>query len=128
MCDNNRYLYQGKACLKKLSNVTEACECFTSSSFNTTSQAVRGCDASEFSASIKAQLKKCKAAFSTCRKYEDDAVNALSACSKTQQQHSQKVKQRDILQQMLQLSSQQKIVLIRSYDIAFNINFNNILN
>ena len=95
MTYNNRYLYQGKACLKKLSNVTEACECFTSSSFNTTTQAVRGCDASTFSASIKAQLNKCKAAFSTCRKYEDDAVDALSACSKTQQQHSQKVKQRE---------------------------------
>ena len=82
---------EGKACLKKLSNVTAACECFTSSSFNKSAEAVRNCDASKFSAPIKAQLNKCKAAFSKCRKFEDDAVDALSACTKTQQQHTQKV-------------------------------------
>ena len=82
---------QGKACLKKVNNVTAACECFTSSSFNKTAEAVKDCDASKFSAPIKKQLNKCKAAFSKCRKYEDDAVDALSACTKTQQQHTQKV-------------------------------------
>jgi len=84
---------QGKACLKKVNNVTAACECFTSSSFNKTAEAVKDCDASKYSAPIKKQLNKCKAAFSKCRKYEDDAVDALSACTKTQQQHTQKAAQ-----------------------------------
>merc|ERR1712110_1298415 len=84
---------QGKACLKKVSNVTAACECFTSSSFNTSAEAVKGCDASTFSSAIKKQLNKCKVAFSKCRKYEDDAVDALSACTKTQAQHTQKAAQ-----------------------------------
>ena len=82
---------EGKACLKKVSDVTAACECFTSSSFTKSAEAVRDCDASKFSAPIKAQLNKCKAAFSKCRKFEDDAVDALSACTKTQQQHTKKV-------------------------------------
>merc|ERR1711971_1401643 len=84
---------QGKACLKTVKNVTAACECFTSSSFNKTAEAVKNCDASKFSAAIKKQLNKCKVAFSKCRKYEDDAVDALSACTKTQQQHTQKAAQ-----------------------------------
>merc|ERR1712110_566899 len=84
---------QGKACLKKVSNVTAACECFTSSSFNASAEAVKGCDASTFSSAIKKQLNKCKVAFSKCRKYEDDAVDALSACTKTQAQHTQKAAQ-----------------------------------
>ena len=84
---------QAKECLNKLtkSNVTDSCACWTASSLNTTLEAVRPCKASNFSKAIKAQLEKCKTAFSTCRKYEDDAVDALSACTKTKQQHTQKV-------------------------------------
>jgi len=49
---------QGKACLKKVNNVTAACECFTSSSFNKTAEAVKDCDASKFSAPIKKTIKQ----------------------------------------------------------------------
>ena len=94
-CEKSTTIFetQAKECLNKLtkSNVTDSCACWTASSLNTTLEAVRPCKASNFSKAIKAQLEKCKTAFSTCRKYEDDAVDALSACTKTKQQHTQKV-------------------------------------
>ena len=94
-CEKSTTIFetQAKECLNKLtkSNVTDSCACWTASSLNTTLEAVRPCKASNFSKAIKAQFEKCKTAFSTCRKYEDDAVDALSACTKTKQQHTQKV-------------------------------------
>jgi len=83
---------QAQKCVNSsMSDVSAYCDCWTASSLNTSVEAVKPCKANTFTKKIKVQLEKCKTAFSTCRKYEDSAVESLSACSKTTEQHSQKV-------------------------------------
>ena len=57
----------------------EACACWTDAGYTELGNKIKGCKISETSDVAKG-LKACKDAFSTCRKYEDDAVTAMGAC------------------------------------------------
>merc|ERR1712242_565567 len=58
----------------------EACACWSAPEMTEASEAVKDCKIAEVSA-IAQGLKACKNAFSTCRKYEDEAVASMAACS-----------------------------------------------
>merc|ERR1712130_312263 len=68
--------------LSKAATASDACECWTSSNYSSISDAVKTCKISEVSTVAKG-LKACTAAFSKCRKFEDDVVDAFSSCSKS---------------------------------------------
>merc|ERR1711936_181090 len=68
--------------LSKEATADKACTCWTAPEFTISSEKVKSCKISS-TASIAAGLKSCKEAFSKCRKYEDDAVIAISSCSVT---------------------------------------------
>merc|ERR1711997_781283 len=68
--------------LSKEATADRACACWTAPEFTISSEKVKSCKISS-TASIAAGLKSCKEAFSKCRKYEDDAVASMAACSVT---------------------------------------------
>ena len=80
-----------KSCAKKQN--TEACNCWLDSSLNSTSAIVKTCSFKTEADAIAKQLKVCKKAFSICRKYEDDTIKSLSACSKSLDKLKEKAKQ-----------------------------------
>merc|ERR1712038_2222850 len=68
--------------LSKAATASKACDCWTNSNFTSVSDAVKTCKISAVSTIAKG-LKSCTAAFSKCRKFEDDVVDAFSSCSKS---------------------------------------------
>jgi len=58
-----------------------ACSCWTNSSLTEIVDAAKMCKASNESSAIAAGLKSCKSAFSTCRKFEDDAITTIMSCN-----------------------------------------------
>merc|ERR1711902_388234 len=66
--------------MSKEATATEACACWSAPEMTMASEAVKDCKISEVS-SIAQGLKACKDAFSTCRKFEDEAVSSMAACS-----------------------------------------------
>merc|ERR1712170_257548 len=64
----------------KATTVADACTCWSNSTL-TASTAIKSCKASDESKAITKQLNKCKSAFGTCRKYEDDAISSIVSCS-----------------------------------------------
>ena len=66
--------------LSKEDTAVDACTCWTSNAMATLSEAVKNCKIAELG-DISKGLKNCTGAFSKCRKYEDAAVAAISACS-----------------------------------------------
>ena len=69
-------------CLSQSKEATagEACSCWSAPEMTMASEAVKDCKITEVS-SIAQGLKACKNAFSTCRKFEDEAVSSMAACS-----------------------------------------------
>merc|ERR1712242_575798 len=69
-------------CLSQSKEATaaEACACWSAPEMIMASEAVKDCKITEVSA-IAQGLKACKDAFSTCRKFEDEAVTSMAACS-----------------------------------------------
>ena len=59
----------------------DACACWTNSTLVAIVEAVKSCKFNEEANNVAAALKTCKKAFSTCRKLEDDAAEAIAACS-----------------------------------------------
>merc|ERR1711953_1665427 len=73
------------ACLNKTfgstkTNVSDACGCWIGPILNNTAQSLKQCKTSSSASAITKQLNKCKTAFGTCRKYEDDAPTAIMSC------------------------------------------------
>merc|ERR1739837_23829 len=66
--------------MSKEATATEACACWSAPEMTMASEAVKDCKIAEVS-SIAQGLKACKDAFSTCRKFEDEAVSSMAACS-----------------------------------------------
>merc|ERR1712079_420475 len=66
--------------MSKEATATEACACWSAPEMTMASEAVKDCKITEVSA-IAQGLKACKDAFSTCRKFEDEAVSSMAACS-----------------------------------------------
>merc|ERR1712130_1004584 len=75
--------------LSKAATASDACECWTSSNYSSISDAVKTCKISEVSTVAKG-LKACTAAFSKCRKFEDDVVHAFSTCYQSVSDHTVK--------------------------------------
>merc|ERR1712088_663288 len=65
----------------KKTNSSDACYCWTHSNLNGNIDELKTCKANKEAAAITAALKNCTAAFGMCRKFEDDAHSALSACA-----------------------------------------------
>merc|ERR1739837_23019 len=66
--------------MSKEATATEACACWSAPEMTMASEAVKDCKITEVS-SIDQGLKACKDAFSTCRKFEDEAVSSMAASS-----------------------------------------------
>ena len=58
-----------------------ACDCWTSAGLDQIVQAAKMCKFPTEAKDIAVALKNCTSAFGTCRKYEDDAITAIAACS-----------------------------------------------
>ena len=80
-----------KSCSKKKD--TAACSCWLDPTLDTTAKEVKTCSFKTEADAIAKQLKACKEAFRTCRKYEDDAIKSLSACSKSTDKLKETAKQ-----------------------------------
>merc|ERR1712027_82184 len=65
----------------KATSAADACTCWNSANLTAASAEIKNCKASDESKAITKQLNKCKSAFGTCRKYEDDAIASIVGCS-----------------------------------------------
>ena len=68
--------------MSKSETADDACSCWTSSNYSAVSDAVKTCKISEVS-EVATGLKACTSAFSKCRKFEDDVIDAFSSCTKS---------------------------------------------
>merc|ERR1711976_625562 len=69
-------------CIKKTSDTTgtEACTCWEATELMTLGEKIKAdCKLPEEARTVTSQLNKCKEAFGMCRKFEDDANDALTA-------------------------------------------------
>ena len=66
--------------MSKAETADDACNCWTDAEYTELGNTIKSCKIAETSAVAKG-LKACKEAFSTCRKFEDDAVAAMAACA-----------------------------------------------
>merc|ERR1712045_960106 len=66
--------------LSKADTAADACTCWTDAEYTELGNKIKSCKIAETSDVAKG-LKACKDAFSKCRKYEDDAVASMAACS-----------------------------------------------
>jgi len=69
-----------KTCLKEATD-EGACKCWTNPELEKTSMAIKDCKMSDQASAVKNKLDECKKAFGKCRKYQDAAGDAISACS-----------------------------------------------
>merc|ERR1711884_874494 len=76
------FVAAAEACLtlSKEATAADACTCWSAPELAAASEAVKDCRIPEVAA-VAQGLKACKDAFSTCRKYEDEAVTSMAACS-----------------------------------------------
>ena len=73
-----------KTCFGQIKNeatAAQGCQCFVSDKMKGLLSEVEACDAETAFKDAKEANKKCRDAFTSCKKYEDDAVGILSACS-----------------------------------------------
>jgi len=84
-CDNATADFEKEAekCRKLSKNSTAADACTCWNAMTNVSAAVVGCSRTDEQEKIKNATKKCKEAFSKCRKFEDDAVSILKSCSES---------------------------------------------
>merc|ERR1711936_1237866 len=74
----------------KEDTATDACTCWTNADLAKLGEDVKDCKVKEVGAIAKG-LKACKDSFAKCRKFEDDAVKSISACSKSPDNLKEKV-------------------------------------
>ena len=76
------FVAAAEACLtlSKEATAADACTCWAAPELAAASEAVKDCRIPEVAA-VAQGLKACKDAFSTCRKFEDEAVSSMAACS-----------------------------------------------
>ena len=84
------------ACMKmtinmKSSAVSSVCSCWLNTSLANISSSISGCKIQETGKLITQQKAACTSAFAKCRKYEDDAIPAISACASSQSKLTAKV-------------------------------------
>ena len=66
--------------LSKADTAADACTCWTAADYAELGNKIKSCKIAE-TADVAKGLKACRDAFSKCRKYEDDAVASMAACS-----------------------------------------------
>merc|ERR1712102_183010 len=66
--------------LSKADTAADACTCWTNAEYTELGNKIKSCKITE-TGDVAKGLKACKDAFSTCRKYEGDAVASMAACS-----------------------------------------------
>merc|ERR1711936_1412466 len=76
----------------KEDTATDACTCWTNADLAKLGEDVKDCKVKEVGAIAKG-LKACKDSFAKCRKFEDDAISTISACSKSTDKLKQKAAQ-----------------------------------
>ena len=62
-------------------NADTACMCWTDADLDKTVEAAKNCQITTEAQTIAGELRKCIATFSKCRKFEDDVITAITACS-----------------------------------------------
>jgi len=62
-------------------DTTTACSCWTNATLMETVTAVSDCNFNTEAKAVAAALKNCTKAFSTCRKFEDDAITSITSCN-----------------------------------------------
>merc|ERR1712038_435515 len=80
-CATNIHKMCGNFSKPNMTNTTAACACWNGAELNKTVQAAKDCKFSTEAKTIANQLKNCTKAFGKCRKYEDDAITAITACN-----------------------------------------------
>ena len=60
----------------------EACSCWLSSNYYSVFDAVEKCTITAVAKEVSRELSGCKKTFSECKKFEDDAIDVYSSCSK----------------------------------------------
>merc|ERR1712045_196013 len=66
--------------LSKADTASDACTCWTDAEYTELGNKIKSCKITE-TGDVAKGLKACKDAFSKCRKYEDDTVASMAACS-----------------------------------------------
>ena len=72
-------------------DTTEACNCWTSTTLDGIVQAAKTCKFPNEAKAIAGALKNCTKAFGKCRKFEDDAITAITACNSDSSKLASKV-------------------------------------
>ena len=73
---------EAELCLDEMRlNTTAVCYCWNAASFNKTVEAVKDCKFSTEASNIAKAKENCTKKFGKCRKYEDDALLVVAACS-----------------------------------------------
>ena len=77
-------------CLRKTGE--ELCDCFGNETLLEQAALLRKCNLAEESKSMAAALKTCKGSYGDCRKYKEDIISIVSACSKDVNKQKEKAK------------------------------------
>ena len=76
------FIIEAELCLDEMRlNTTAVCVCWNAASFNKTVEAVKDCKFSTEASNIGKAKENCTKNFGKCRKYEDDALLVITACS-----------------------------------------------
>ena len=77
-------------CLKKTGE--DLCNCFSNQTLLGQAAVLRKCSLAKESQTMATALKTCKGKYGNCRKYKEDIIDIVSACSKTSDKHKEKAK------------------------------------
>ena len=71
----------------------ELCDCFSNETLLDQAAVLRKCTLAKESQAMATALKTCKGKYGSCRKYKEDIIDIVSACSKSLDGHKEKAKQ-----------------------------------
>ena len=77
-------------CLDKTGQ--ELCDCFSNQTLQDQAAVLRKCSLAKESQTMATALKSCKGKYGNCRKYKEDIINVVSACSKSSKKKMEKAK------------------------------------
>ena len=77
-------------CMKKTGE--SICDCFANQTLLDQAAMLRKCNLADESKAMATALKTCKGSFGDCRKYKEEIIDIVSACSKTLDEQKEKAK------------------------------------
>ena len=77
-------------CLKKTG--ADLCDCFSNQTLLDQAAVLRKCNLAKESQTMATALKTCKGKYGNCRKYKEEIIGIVSACSKTSDKQMEKAK------------------------------------